>query len=154
MKNIIAILILFAFVGCRESENGAYKHRPKQTDANESTPTTNTNKVHGTTAKPVKELTLREKVIGEYEFKKDGHTDRLVFLDNGIAENYENGKKREEDGKWKISKEGELHLTNPKGNRMVLRINKDSSITAIAVINKDGRRIDLAEQVTWKKSSN
>jgi hypothetical protein len=44
-------------VGCGEVENGAYKHRPKQTDANESTPTTKTNKVNNTTEKPAKELT-------------------------------------------------------------------------------------------------
>ena len=54
----------------------------------ESTPTT--------TEKPVKELTLREKVVGEYEGRgikapsgtyeriKDGDTIKWVFLENGV----------------------------------------------------------------------
>jgi|LWDU01.1.fsa_nt_gi hypothetical protein len=32
---------------------------------------------------PVKELTLREKVVGAYERKEDGETKRLVLLENG-----------------------------------------------------------------------
>jgi hypothetical protein len=91
-----------------EVENGAYKHRPKQTDTNESTPTTNTNEVDGTTAKPVKELTLREKAIGTYETKEDGFTFRVVLLDNGILEFYNNGNKTREN-KWTISN-GEIHV--------------------------------------------
>ena len=68
-------------------------------------------------------------------------------------EGYVNGKKDEEEGKWSISKEGELHLTNSKGNGMVLRINKDSSITAIAQISKDEKRWDAPKehQPTFKK---
>jgi len=106
-----------------------------------------------TSTKPVKELTLREKAIGTYEIREDeNHFGRLALLENGIAERYVNGNKDEEEGKWKISKEGELHLTNPKGNRMVLRINKDSSITLIAGI-RDGKRTDFPKepQMTLQK---
>ena len=41
---------------------------------------------------------LREKVVGEYEFKEDGDTFITVLLENGIVEDYKNGKK-EEDSK-------------------------------------------------------
>mgnify|MGYP001296685328 CR=1 FL=1 len=64
-KTLIVLMVGMLAVGCGKQE---------QTDANESTPTTNTNKVNGTTAKPVKELTLEEKVVGTYEFKVDGDT--------------------------------------------------------------------------------
>ena len=62
MKVLIPILIGLLVVGCGKQE---------QTDTNESTPTTNTNKVNGTTANPVKVLTAEEnKVVGTYEIKK------------------------------------------------------------------------------------
>ena len=150
MKILIPILIGLLVVGCGEVENGAYKHRPKQTDTNESTPTTNTNEVSGTTEKPAKELTAEEKkVIGTYEMKGEGFTIRAVFLDNGIIESYKNGKKEEED-KWKIV-DGELHIIH-EGGIAVFRINKDGNITGIADI-EDGKREDLPkeDQITLKR---
>jgi len=98
-------------------------------------------------------------VAGTYELKKDGDTYRGVLLENGISEGYINGKKYEE-GKWRISKEGEMHLSNSpvrgsvaKGYTEVCRINKDGSITLIAVIPKDGKRTDIPKenQFTSKK---
>ena len=90
--------------------------------------------------KPVKELTLEEKVVGEYEIKEDGNTGRLVLLENGIAEAYLNGKKAEDEGKWKIV-DGEIHADD--GGIVVFSINKGSSITAIAQISKDGKRRNI-----------
>ena len=131
----ITLIIGLLVVGCGEVENGAYKHRPKQTDTNESTPTTNTNEVSGTTEKPVKELTLAEKVVGEYEMKKDGLTYKLVFLDNGILEWYMNGKKAGTEWirKWSIV-DGKIHVKYDVGDIEVWRINSDRSITQIAYI--------------------
>tara|TARA_B100001245_G_scaffold217338_1_gene185735 strand:+ start:206 stop:667 length:462 start_codon:yes stop_codon:yes gene_type:complete len=144
MKNLITLIIGLLVVGCGEVENGAYKHRPKQTDTNESTPTTNTNKVNGTTEKPAKELTAEEKkVIGTYEMKGEGFTIRAVFLDNGIIESYKNGKKEEEEDKWKIV-DGELHIIH-EGGIAVFRINKDGNITGIADI-EDGKREDFPKE--------
>ena len=83
MKYIVLIIGLLV-VGCGEVENGAYKHRPKQT----------------TTAKPVKELTAEEKkVIGTYELelKKFGETHRYVLLDNSTVEYYLNGRKKKQN---------------------------------------------------------
>ena len=106
-----------------------------------------------TTEKPAKELTLREKVVGEYEIKKDGNTLKQVYLENGVFEGYRNGKKEDEEGKWVISKEGKLHILENDGDTGVFRINKDGSITYIAVILKDGKRLDLPKenQTTFKK---
>ena len=92
-------------------------------------------------------------VAGTYELKRNGFTYRTVFLENGIAEGYRNGKKREEEGKWKISKDGELHVTDPDGNTAISRINIDGSITWIARIDADGKRGDVPKdkQQTFKK---
>ena len=59
----ISLIIGLLVVGCGKQE---------QTDTNESTPTT--------TEKPVKELTLREKVAGTYEFKEDGSITAVAVL--------------------------------------------------------------------------
>tara|TARA_B110000438_G_scaffold266217_1_gene280122 strand:+ start:122 stop:580 length:459 start_codon:yes stop_codon:yes gene_type:complete len=140
----ITLIIGLLVVGCGEVENGAYKDRPKQADTNESTPTTNTNKADGATAKPVKELTAEEKkVVGTYEMEGEGFTIRAVFLDNGIIESYKNGKKEEEEDKWKIV-DGELHIIH-EGGIAVFRINKDGNITGIADI-EDGKREDFPEE--------
>jgi hypothetical protein len=103
------------------------------------------------TEKPVKELTLREKVVGEYEMKKGEDTDKAVFLANGTMEAYTNGK-RVYVCKWNVAN-GELHFINEAGGIGVFRINKDGSLTVIAEIDKDGERIDIPkeEQLTFKK---
>ena len=139
----ITLMIGLLVVGCGKQEKA---------DTNESTPTTNTNKVDGTTAKPIKGLTLEEeKVVGTYEGKKYGLTYRVVLLEYGICEKYFNGKKLAAHGKWKIV-EGQIHIDG-RGNIEVYRINSDKSITSIATINKDGKRIDFPKegQMTLKK---
>ena len=137
MKPIILIIGLLV-VGCGKKQS---------TNTNESTPTTNTNKVDGTTEKPFKELTLREKVVGTYENKED-NTSRGVFLDNGVWEVYYGGKKNGEH-KW-IIVDGELHMyrsaEDEDGLIGVFRINKDGSITIIANIDKDGERKDVPKE--------
>ena len=47
-----------------------------------------------------KQKALRDSVVGEYEWKKGG--DKKVFLENGTAEGYVNGKKLKEVFKWSI----------------------------------------------------
>ena len=82
----ITLIIGLLVVGCGETCPPPMP--PEKTDTNESTPTTNTNKVDGTTEKPVKELTAEEKVVGTYEAKVDTRTFKGVFLENGKAESY------------------------------------------------------------------
>jgi len=145
MKTLIPILFCLLVLGCGKQ---------KQADTNESTPTTNTKKANGTTAKPVKELTteqkqkaLRDSAVGTYEGKDVGDT--LVFLDNGVFEAYEDGEK-EEEGKWKIiNKEIYFEIDDEHG---FLKINKDGSLTEIARI-RDGERTDFPKerQITFKK---
>lgn len=149
MKPLLALIVGLLAVGCGKEE---------QADTNESTPTTNTNKVDGTTAKPVKELTpeqkqkaLRDSAVGTYEGKDVGDT--IVFLDNGVLEDYRDGEKRNEEGqqKWEVV-DGEIHANEVSGKIVVLSINKDGSITVIAKI-RDGERADLPKekQITFKK---
>jgi len=74
------------------------------------------------------------------------------------------GKKEESEGKWKLTKEGELH-TIFYGNILIYRINKDGSITFVGY-TRDGKRNDdpnfgqdlpnngqdtVAEEDTFKK---
>ena len=99
---------------------------------------------------PDKELTAEEKVLGTYEYIiEDGTTVKVVLLENSIVEFYYNGKKEEYDGKWKIIN-GEIHVNHVGGLRRVYKINKDRSITWIAIIGRDGRgdvkRIDFPKE--------
>ena len=57
----------------------------------------------------------------------------------------------EVEGKWKITN-GEIHQTNVVGGINVYRINKDGSFAAIARIQEDGKRYNLAKtlQLTYK----
>ena len=71
MKQILLIIFCLSLplMGCGKQE---------QTDTNESTPTTNTNKVDGTTEKPDKELTLREKAEQSETTTKNDETEGWV----------------------------------------------------------------------------
>ena len=131
----ITLIIGLLVVGCGKQE---------QADTNESTPTT--------TEKPVKELTLEEKVVGTYEIKEGEYTYRVVLLETGIVEKYRNGKEHDEEDKWKIV-DGEIHIIEGSGHIDVIRINKDGSITNIATIDKDGKRKEAPKdiQLTLKK---
>ena len=87
-------------------------------------------------------------IVGTYAFKEDGYTFRMVLLENGIGEIYMNSEKGGE-GKWKITKEGEIHATDADSDIGVIRINKDGSITTITYIPKDGKRVDGISKGWW-----
>ena len=71
-----------------------------------------------------KQKALRDSVVGEYERKPNGDTYKDVYLENGIAEWYVNGKKQVE-GKWSIAN-GEIHVKYDSGEVYVCRINPES----------------------------
>ena len=103
-----------------------------------------------TAVKTVKELTLEEKVVGEYESIYNGKTYKRVFLKNGIVEWYVNGKKRAE---YKLEiVNGEIRAAFGSEYKDIYRINTDRSITHIAYID-NGEREDFPkeEQVTYKR---
>ena len=83
-------------------------------------------------------------VAGTYE-RKDGDSDhnRRVFLDNGVAEYYINDIKQRDD-RWKITKNGELHV-DLVGGVSVFSINKNGSLTNIATID-GGKRKDAPSE--------
>ena len=105
---------------------------------------TNTNHDNNTKAKPAKELT-KEDVVGSYELESDGNTLRVVFLEDGIREFYLNGGKVI-DAKWKIV-DGEIHEEGNGGMNGIYRINKNGSITEIAVIGAQGWKTHHYAQV-------
>ena len=74
-----------------------------------------------------------EKVVGTYEVKILDYF-KWVVLANGIAEAYTNGKNDEHEYKWKVAN-GELHTVSEDGRTDILRINKDGSITSVALID-------------------
>ena len=153
MEVRVSILIGLLVAGCGKGGEITIGVPPKAkpTDQNTTKPT------------PAKELTLeeqkalREKVVGEYERLKKTPTgfiiDKYIFLENGIVELYYNGEKEEEEVKWKISKEGEIHNVYKDGFTTVYRMNPDGGLTFIAGTGKDGEREDIPKgyQSTAKK---
>ena len=136
VKAVILLLVVVC-VGCGKDKETQTKTKVADSNSTNS----------------IKELTLREKVVGEYEHRQGEDTIKGIFLENGVHEVYSNGMKAEIEAKWKISKDGELHI-EWFGNFVVLRINPDGSLTKTAYIN-NGKRIEAPkeEQFTAKKTS-
>ena len=89
-------------------------------------------------------------VAGTYD---TGFGNRIVLLDNGGIEGDDRGEKAE----WKIA-DGDLVFQRmlyelPNDQKGVCSVNKDDSITLIAIIDEDGKREEVPKehQVTWKK---
>ena len=115
MKNLILVIVALLVGGCGKGKEAQTKTK---------------------VTKPVKELTLEEKVVGEYEFKNEiGLVRKDVYLANGNFEDYLDGEKQEE-GKWKVV-DGELHVEGETFVVLVSRINKDGSISGTALIYRD-----------------
>ena len=83
-------------------------------------------------------------VPGTYEAKKDGNTARLVFR--------ENGKKDEDEGRWKIINK-EILVKDKDGWVIIFRFNPDGGITGIKEIFLDVIQKDVPkeEQLTYIK---
>ena len=138
-KNTEIADILRKHGGKKSGELKAEKETPSKGDDKNST-----------TAKPVKELTLEEKVVGEYESICNGKTYKRVFQENGIVEWYVNGRKRAE---YKLEiVNGEIRAAFGSEYKDIYRLNADRSITHIAYID-NGEREDFPkeEQLTYKK---
>ena len=107
--------------------------------------------------KEKQELT-KEDVVGTYE-RKGALTVRYIFLDNGVAEHYVNGKKQKEEFKWTMvdnslseRNKSEVHVEHKNGNVTVYIIKSDDNLAWIATI-RDGKRTDRTKgtQITHKK---
>ena len=153
MKVLIPILIGLLVVGCGKAKQPASTNqsnntpeKPAKQKPEKETPSKGDDK-NSTSAKPVKELTLREKVIGTYELelKKFGETQRYVLLDNSTVEYYLDGKKEEAEHKWSIV-DKEVHIERENRAVSVFSINKDESITGIATIDEDGKRKEILKE--------
>ena len=82
-------------------------------------------------------------VAGEYENKEGEDIYRCVFLENGVAYQYVNGKK-ENELKWEIV-DGEIRVIFEEGIA-VYSVNFDGSMTFIAIIDKDGKRKNYSKE--------
>ena len=140
-KLLAATFVALLMVGCGEAKQSA------NTDAKKSTRT-----------KPLEEpipeqnqKTLMDSFIGEYEFKFGGNTHTFIFKENGILDGHVNGKPANLGQKWEIV-DGELRGYD-SGAYGIWRINKDKSITQIAMVLNDGKRQDIpkALQNTFKR---
>ena len=149
MKVLIPIVIGLVVVGCGKEQstntndgNSAPEKPAKQKEVKE-TPSNNS------TAKPVKELTLREKVIGSYEAKRAGTTLRYVFLEDRMFEVYMNDE-RKDGGTWRAL--GNEVFLEDKSHTLVCKIEPSGYLTEIAYI-QNGKRLELSkeEQQTYKK---
>jgi hypothetical protein len=103
------------------------------------TPAENTTK-----AKPFKEPTAEEKVIGTYENRYRGTTYRISLSENGSGHIYGERLLDGGDCKWEISN-GEIIISRKMWDTTVWRINKDDSLTNIANIYEDGEREELSK---------
>ena len=152
MKTLVSILIGLLVVGCgkKQSTNTNESNNtpviPAKKKVGKETPSKG-DENNSTASKPVKELTLREKVIGTYELelKKFGETQRYVLLDNSTVEYYLDGKKEEAEHKWSIV-DKEVHIERENRAVSVFSINKDESITGIATIDDDGKRKEILKE--------
>ena len=101
-------------------------------------------------AKPAKELTPEEKkVVGAYEIKKGDDTAKLVLLENGMLEIYDNGEKII-GLKWKLVGK-EVHVDLETRIR-VYKIEPNRDLTEIAKIRNEKRfEVSKEHQFTFKK---
>ena len=101
-----------------------------------------------------KEVGLKGKVVGTYEYKDETHTFRAVFKENNLVELI--SRENEEEGydarpsvfRWWLQ-DGELHHDEYEGLVFIYRINTDRSITQTALV-VDGVR-KKGNYWTWKK---
>ena len=137
MKSLIVLAVGLLAVGCGKPE-----------------PSLSSFKAEPSTHQGRKLSQEEEKVVGTYELelKKFGETQRYVLLDNSTVEYYLNGKKEEAEHKWSIV-DKEVHIERENKAVSVFSINKDESITGIATMDEDGKRIEIPKerQYTRKK---
>ena len=140
----IVLLALVVAVGCGKGKETPPKTRV--TGGNNTKPI----KVDDNATKPVKELTLEEKVVGEYEIKLDGDNYRIVFLENGKMFHFVNGEKDKTEGTWRVVGK-EVHGVGTE--KAAYKIDPNGDLTSIAEIDKDGKRKEIPkeEQQTLKK---
>ena len=105
--------------------------------------------------KPVKELTLREKVVGEYEMRNPNQgregkdTIKLVLLGTGIIEMTAFAKT--DGGTWKMVG-NEVHVAEEGKSIAVFKIEPNGDLTMIAEIIRTKRKdIPKEDQMTLKK---
>ena len=84
------------------------------------------------------EIRLKEKVVGTYELRDEGQVFRGVFLDDGTEVDYTNGKKIGSN-LWRAL-EGEV-CVDQGSNILIFRINPEGSLTRIAYIDDEGRKV-------------
>ena len=148
MKTILTFIAVL-FVGCGESELEAENKRLEaelEAAKRKAGELIQFLSAAEETNKRLKDDLRRLEVVGTYEAKwENGRTEGGVFLENGVFESYENGKKREAEAKWTIIN-GEIHVEVEDGEILVLRINPDKSITLIANIS-DGEREDIRKEI-------
>ena len=128
MKSLIVLVVGLLSVGCGKTEPmGSGNEYNAELAIDQNT----------TKAKPVRELTLEEKVVGEYEFRDRWNTYKYILLYDGYYDYYRNGKKTG-GSIWTIAN-GEIHVNYDSGVIGIYRLNPDKSITYIGTI-RDNKR--------------
>ena len=123
MKILIPIVIGLLVVGCGEKQSII-------TNKSNSTPEKPA-KQNVEKENPSKELTLKERVVGTYEYAEGKDTAWFTLLENGLVEGYEKGKKVKKDIRWKISNNRELHFVIKDGGVKVFSLNPDDGLTRV-----------------------
>lgn len=100
--------------------------------------------------KKLKEELRRYELAGTYELRVGKDVGKLVIIENGDYEGWENGK-LDEKGTWEIVGE-EIHL-NMKREKGIFKIQSNGDLTGIGYYDDKGNREELpkARQKTLKK---
>jgi len=140
MRTLIILVVGLLAVGCGKPEQPVNTYENKKRVGFLS---------HRTEAKPVKELTLEEKVVGTYETKRAGDTLKFIFLEDRVFEVYINDE-RKDGGTWRA--DGKEVFLEGKGHTLVCKIELNGHLTEIAYM-QNGKRAEFSkeEQQTYKK---
>ena len=136
MKSLIVLVVGLLSVGCGKPEQPVNTYENKKRVGFLS---------HRTEAKPVKELTAAERLVGTYE----GGLAKIIFWGDGNFEYYSEGNKVFAN-KWKIiGNEVYIKLIYT----IVHKIEPNGDLTELAEISGDGKRKDIPKELqsTYKK---
>jgi hypothetical protein len=140
MKQILLMIAVVALVGCGKKE------QTQNSDGNKGATT------KSVTAKPAKQPSLEEKIIGSYAFPEEAGGGHYHFFDNGIVETSAKFGTFLM-GSWSIAK-GEIVIVSDTGGKSFHMIEENGDLTWVGLI-LDGETERYThpkeDQITWKK---
>jgi hypothetical protein len=140
MKQILLLIAVVALVGCGKKE------QTQNSDGNKGVVT------KSVTAKPAKQTSPEEKIIGSYAFLEEPRGGHYHFFDNGVVE-ISAEFRAFLMGSWSIAK-GEIVIVSDTGGKSFHKIEENGDLTWVG-LTLDGETERYThpkeDQITWKK---